>query len=75
MRGAIPPLPNTPSWRGAQLKHGPRSTKNKNTLEIRILRPVQALHHPFREDKKEKTTLAHIQIKDEEQNGEKNPSY
>jgi hypothetical protein len=20
-RGAIPPLPNTPSWRGAQLKH------------------------------------------------------
>jgi hypothetical protein len=24
MRGAIPPLPNTPSWRGAQLKkkHG-----------------------------------------------------
>jgi hypothetical protein len=21
MHGAIPPLPNTPSWRGAQLKH------------------------------------------------------
>jgi hypothetical protein len=21
MRGAIAPLPNTPSWRGAQLKH------------------------------------------------------
>jgi hypothetical protein len=21
MRGAIPPLPNTPSWHGAQLKH------------------------------------------------------
>jgi hypothetical protein len=21
MSGAIPPLPNTPSWRGAQLKH------------------------------------------------------
>jgi hypothetical protein len=21
MRGAIPPFPNTPSWRGAQLKH------------------------------------------------------
>jgi hypothetical protein len=21
MRGAIPPLPTTPSWRGAQLKH------------------------------------------------------
>jgi hypothetical protein len=21
MCGAIPPLPNTPSWRGAQLKH------------------------------------------------------
>jgi hypothetical protein len=21
MRDAIPPLPNTPSWRGAQLKH------------------------------------------------------
>jgi hypothetical protein len=21
MRGAIPPLPNAPSWRGAQLKH------------------------------------------------------
>jgi len=22
MREAMPPLPNTPSWRGAQLKHG-----------------------------------------------------
>jgi hypothetical protein len=21
MRGAIPPLPNTPSWRGAELSH------------------------------------------------------
>jgi hypothetical protein len=21
MRGAIPPLPDTPSWRGAELKH------------------------------------------------------
>jgi len=21
MHGAIPPIPNTPSWRGAQLKH------------------------------------------------------
>jgi len=21
MRGAIPPLPNAPQWRGAQLKH------------------------------------------------------
>jgi len=21
MRGAVPPLPHTPSWRGAQLKH------------------------------------------------------
>jgi hypothetical protein len=22
MRGATPPLPNTPSWRGVQFKHG-----------------------------------------------------
>jgi hypothetical protein len=26
MRGAIPPLPNTPSWRGAQLKHRDKLT-------------------------------------------------
>jgi hypothetical protein len=24
MSGAVPPLPNTPSWRGAQLKHRDR---------------------------------------------------
>jgi len=24
MRGAIPPLPNTPSWHGAQFKEKPR---------------------------------------------------
>jgi hypothetical protein len=28
MRGAIPPLSNTPSWRGAQLKH--RDNLNRN---------------------------------------------
>jgi len=26
MSGAIPPLPSTPSWRGAQLKHGENFT-------------------------------------------------
>jgi hypothetical protein len=26
MRGAIPPFPNTPSWRGAELKHGDNFT-------------------------------------------------
>jgi len=26
MSGAIPPLPNTPAWRGAQLKHRDSST-------------------------------------------------
>jgi hypothetical protein len=26
MRGAIPPLPNTPSWRGALLKHRDKFT-------------------------------------------------
>jgi hypothetical protein len=26
MRGVIPPLPNTPSWRGAQLKIKDRDT-------------------------------------------------
>jgi hypothetical protein len=25
MSGTIPPLPNTPSWRGAQLKHRDKS--------------------------------------------------
>jgi hypothetical protein len=30
MRGAVPPLPNTPLWRGAQLKH-------RDTFETRYL--------------------------------------
>jgi hypothetical protein len=30
MSGTIPPLPNTPPWRGAQLKH-----KNKFTFYLR----------------------------------------
>jgi hypothetical protein len=36
MRGAIPPLPNTPSWSGVQLKHRDNFTFNftpsKNNL-------------------------------------------
>jgi len=28
MSGAIPPLPSTPSWRGAQLKHGENFNKS-----------------------------------------------
>jgi hypothetical protein len=32
MRGAIPPLPNTPSWRGAQLQR-----KHRDNLLPRLL--------------------------------------
>jgi hypothetical protein len=36
MRGAIPPLPNTPSWRGAQLKHRDNFTFIINTTTTSI---------------------------------------
>jgi hypothetical protein len=35
MRGAIPPLPNTSSWRGAWLKHRDNFT-SKCTHQVRI---------------------------------------
>jgi hypothetical protein len=44
MHGAIPPFPNTPSWRGAQLKYRSNSTfirsetwskKNENILKFK----------------------------------------
>jgi hypothetical protein len=45
MRGAIPPLPNKPSWRGAQLKHrkkNPRllSSQNSAILNDTVLEPM-----------------------------------
>jgi len=35
MRGAIPPLPNTPSWRGAQLKDWKNFTITSLALETK----------------------------------------
>jgi hypothetical protein len=55
MRGAIPPLSNTPSWRGAHLKHRDnfillqwlahlnRTSDDKN-LKIYTSFPVKAIH-------------------------------
>jgi hypothetical protein len=46
MSGAIPPLPNTPSWRGAQLKHRENFTFclfNKCCLINRVKRLKQTL--------------------------------
>jgi len=36
MRGTIPPLPNMPSWHGAQLKHRYNSTSLYNFIGIYI---------------------------------------
>jgi hypothetical protein len=49
MSGAIPPLPNTPSWRGAQLKHRDNFTftfagPNGRTY---CLRPLEHWDHGF----------------------------
>jgi hypothetical protein len=45
MSGAIPPLPNTPSWRGTQLKHRDKFTF---TLQpILGLAKVQACKHLY----------------------------
>jgi len=38
MRGAIPPLPHTPSWRGAQLNH-----RDKFTF-IPLMRSLSKVH-------------------------------
>jgi hypothetical protein len=37
MSGAITPLPNTPSWRGAQLKHRDNFTFTPNPKELTVL--------------------------------------
>jgi hypothetical protein len=44
MRGVLPPLPNTPPWRSAQLKH----RDNKEVTTVRVIR---------RESRKQKTYL------------------
>jgi hypothetical protein len=38
MRGAIPPLPNTPSWRGAQLK---KAQGQLYRLTVKLLKAVR----------------------------------
>jgi hypothetical protein len=38
MRGAIPPLPNTPSWRGVQLKHRDNFTFTFKVSEVHLSR-------------------------------------
>jgi hypothetical protein len=37
MNGAIPPLPSTPSWRGAQLKHRDNFTFTFTLLAVFII--------------------------------------
>jgi hypothetical protein len=37
MSEATPPLPNTPSWRGAQLKHRDNFTFNFNFISLKII--------------------------------------
>jgi hypothetical protein len=44
MSGAIPPLPNTPSWRGAQLKHG------DNLRQLKISNPTCVTPHSLPTD-------------------------
>jgi hypothetical protein len=46
MRGAIPPLPNTPSWSGAQLKH--RDNLPLHELSHTVRRATGALHCAIR---------------------------
>jgi hypothetical protein len=46
MLGAIPPLPNTPSWRGAQLKQKHRDNLTFITQAVNeesLMKPVSAL--------------------------------
>jgi hypothetical protein len=52
MRGAIPSLPNTPSWRGAQLKH-----RDNFTFTFALLHEAQIEVHHFLEKRKEKSHL------------------
>jgi hypothetical protein len=49
MSGAIPPLPNTPPWRGAQLKH-------RDNLPLPYLLPMK--HFPVMYQ----TTLRYIDV-------------
>jgi len=44
MRGAIPLLPHTPSWRGAQLKHGDNFTFNFTMKSENIEMQAQCMH-------------------------------
>jgi hypothetical protein len=51
MRGAIPPLPNTPSWRGAQLKKMKNSTGT--TLPFTLQESQHTSYHLLGEEEKE----------------------
>jgi hypothetical protein len=56
MRGVTPPLPNTPSWRGAQLKHRGNFTfylhhllyayVSKVVSSLQVLRLKSCIHFP-----------------------------
>jgi hypothetical protein len=45
MRGAIPALPNTPSWRGAQLKHRDKFTFYVIFIIQYLMRLGTMVHH------------------------------
>jgi primosomal protein N'' len=51
MSGAIPPFPNTPSWRGAKLKHRDKFTfyrenvRNVSDMHDRIVRAAECVNN------------------------------
>jgi len=52
MSGAIPPLPNTPSWRGDQLKHSDlvaSSKYNCSTLDVQCRSVTGKACYPLQE--------------------------
>jgi hypothetical protein len=47
MSGAVPPLPNTPPWRGAQLKHGDFTFTYGVSKGKRLLLDISTTHVRF----------------------------
>jgi hypothetical protein len=50
MRGAIPPLTNTPSWRGARLKHRKTSTLPVTIHVSKTMNRTEVWYVPLKRD-------------------------